>query len=262
MTPITELSFKDKAYLFAQLSNSAYLLPCAAADAYKKLGFESYAIKNKDNQAFVLTNETDLVIACRGTVVTSWGNIKNDLEINLIPSSTGQGQVHQGFNYSVEHVWPELQALVSSYGKSKAVWCTGHSLGAAMSVLIAFKLLKSTSTVNPQAVFTYGQPRVGNREYVNDAKKQITLYRFVNANDIFTRVPTLLYKHYGDTVYMNHWGNIRNYTMWQITKDRWRGFVAGLRQGQINSIANHSIGKYCDNLLRWSHGVEVPQSGV
>jgi triacylglycerol lipase len=68
----------------------------------------------------------------------------------------------------------------------------------------------------------------------------------VNNNDIVPRVPPswLGYRHKGQEIYLNAYGKIRRITGWQRLKDRWRGMVRGLREGQVDFFADHSIGEY------------------
>ena len=59
--------------------------------------------------------------------------------------------------------------------------------------------------------------------------------------------------------YFNHFGNLRNLTTWQITKDRWRGFFVSLLKGKFDPIADHSIDEYIKHLNNLANGNETPQ---
>ena len=99
--------------------------------------------------------------------------------------------------------------------------------------------------MRPPIVYTYGAPRAGNIEYCN--KYPIELYRVVNNNDMVPTVPPALagYRHAGEVVYINHYGNIRNLTPWQKIKDKFRGHWAAWRKLEFfDSIRDHSIDKY------------------
>ena len=39
-------------------------------------------------------------------------------------------------------------------------------------------------------------------------------------------------------------------TWWQRVKDRWRGFVGGLREGRFDPFSDHSINRYIDYIWR------------
>jgi triacylglycerol lipase len=75
---------------------------------------------------------------------------------------------------------------------------------------------------------------------------QLETYRWVNNNDIVTRVPPawLGYRHKGQEVYLNAHGKIRRLTHWQRMKDRWRGLLKGLRNGRFDPFNDHSIIEY------------------
>ena len=49
-------------------------------------------------------------------------------------------------------------------------------------------------------------------------KDGVKHYRFVNNNDIVTLYFFNTFRHSGDLVYINHYGNIRKMTLWQRTK--------------------------------------------
>jgi triacylglycerol lipase len=73
-------------------------------------------------------------------------------------------------------------------------------------------------------------------------------YRWVNNNDIIARLPPawLGFRHKGQEIYLNAYGQIRRHTPWQRVKDRWRGFLGGLREGSFDHFADHAIGRYIE----------------
>ena len=75
-------------------------------------------------------------------------------------------------------------------------------------------------------------------------------YRWVNNNDIVTRVPPawLGYRHKGQEIYLNAFGKIRCLTPWQRVKDRWRGILRGLRNGNFDFFTDHSILQYIEHI--------------
>ena len=131
---------------------------------------------------------------------------------------------------------------------------------SAMATLLAYRLQRTEDCPNPQALYTFGSPRVGNKTYVKAIESIGVLhFRFVNNADIVARVPVWPYRHFGGMYYMNHFGNLRAPTAWQVTKDVWRGFLIGLKRREINFFSNHSMVRYENNLLKWNLGVENPQ---
>ena len=100
-----------------------------------------------------------------------------------------------------DDLWPKLEkALVSN---QSPVWFAGHSLGGAMATICAGRCQLSHIKSNPEGLFTFGSPRVGNKRYINYCK--IRHYRWVNNNDIVTRVPPMWmgYSHGGTEMYLN-----------------------------------------------------------
>jgi len=123
---------------------------------------------------------------------------------------------------------------------------------------MADRLNSDPSLPDVAALFTYGSPRVGNREFVESIT--VTHYRWVNCADIVPRVPVYPYRHHGQLCYMNHWGNVREMTAVQQFKDRLRGFITGWKSGVAQYFVSHLIGRYSDNLSRYVSGVEREQT--
>jgi len=253
-------TFPQQALLMAQFSRIAYLDEPAAKEACAKLGFDACLVENKGSEAYVISDGVDLIVACRGTQPTQWSDLAADLDARLTPSSTGKGHVHSGFKHSVDNIWAGLEEKLSKYGKTRTIWCTGHSLGGAMTTLLAYRLQRTETMPNPQALYTFGSPRVGDKTYIRAIEASGLLhFRFVNNTDLVPRVPVWPYKHFAGMYYMNHYGNLRALTFKQLVKDIWRGFVTGIRARKFSLLDNHAIGNYETNLERWTTGEEFPQ---
>ena len=74
--------------------------------------------------------------------------------------------------------------------------------------------------------------------------------RWVNNNDIVTRVPPPLfgYRHSGQEMYLNSHGHLRQLNGWQRTKDRCRGFLGGLRRFRIDHFSDHLMDYYIESI--------------
>lgn len=91
-----------------------------------------------------------------------------------------------------------------NYRAYKPIWLTGHSMGAAVATVLAYRLLKSGIPV--QGLITFGSPRVGNDvfEYFFESAfkedgRHYNMMRFQNDNDGVTRVPHINgWRHVGD----------------------------------------------------------------
>ncbi|MDH3638859.1 MAG: lipase family protein [Gammaproteobacteria bacterium] len=242
--PIETLGKLPKSLLFAELSMLAYLPEHDAGLAAVEIGFADIRYLDRDgSQAYVFSNQTDCVVACRGTEPNEWNDIKADANAMTALAET-VGHVHRSFKREVDDLWPHIEeALVTN---SKTLWFTGHSLGGAMATICAGRRMLSTISSNPRELYTFGSPRVGNKRYINHCKVDYT--RWVNNNDIVTRVPPawLEYRHTGREVYIDARGRIRALTDRRRTRDRWLGFVRALRRGKLDHFDDHSIHRYLE----------------
>jgi triacylglycerol lipase len=246
--PVGELSFLERSLLLAELSEICYLSRAEAGRLAFRMGFPEIRYYDNDGaQAYIFGNEHDRVVVCRGTEPHDWNDIRADLDLATVIAETA-GRVHRGFKREVDDLWPRLeQALVNN---RLPLWFTGHSLGGAMATICASRCKLSHIQSNPRALYTYGSPRVGNRRYVTYV--HYDAYRWVNNNDIVTRVPPvwLGYRHKGQEIYLDSYGNIRRLTTWQRMKDRWRGFVTGLQKWEFDHFTDHSITRYVEYIQR------------
>lgn len=244
---ISELSQKDRAKLFARLSALAYS-DNATAEA-KVMGFSTTKFYDRDGaQAYRFQNKNDIVIACRGTQPAQFNDIKADLKATPVRSET-VGHVHKGFKTEVDDLWSMIKKdLERPVNRNRNLWFTGHSLGAAMTTIMASRCEDDPDMPCTQEVYTYGSPRVGWKKYVKSLS--ITHHRYVNNNDIVTRVPFNLmgYVHHGQEHYFNAYGYERKASGWQRIKDRFRGLWMGLKSGSIDSFSDHSMDNYISNL--------------
>jgi triacylglycerol lipase len=244
--PIESLGVLRRSLLFAELANISYMSRAEAGLLAHQIGFPEIRFYDRDgSQAYIFANRDDAVVTCRGTEPNDWRDVKADLDLAKVMAET-VGWVHRGFKREVDELWPRLeQALVNN---TRTLWFSGHSLGGAMAAICAGRCRLSYIRSNPRALFTFGSPRVGNRRYVNYV--QLENYRWVNNNDIVARVPPawLGFRHTSQEVYLNAYGKIRRLTGWQRLKDRWRGFIRGVREGRIDFFADHSIRQYIQHI--------------
>jgi triacylglycerol lipase len=246
-SPIEGLPFLAQSLLFAELSMIAYNDQDEAGRAADAVGFGTSIYFDRDGaQGYRFENDHDCVVVCRGTEPHEWNDVKADANVLAVVAET-VGRVHGGFKREVDDLWPMLEAALT--GIEKSVWFCGHSLGGAMAVISAIRCVRSRLVVNPKSVFTFGSPRVGDRRYVRSVA--LCHYRWVNNNDIVTRVPPvwLGYRHAGEEIYMDYRGRIRDLRYGAKRRDRWLGFLRGIRRGRIDHFSDHSIHRYIENIL-------------
>lgn len=239
---ISQLTFLEKSLLFAELSRASYFPRTVAGRLAEEIGLPETRFYDRDGaQAYVFGGDEDAVVCCRGTEPNEWNDIRADLNA-LTDAAETVGRVHRGFKREVDDLWPRLeQALVSN---ERILWFAGHSLGGAMTAICAGRCYLSHIKSAPEAVFTYGSPRVGNKRYVNHVK--LAYYRWVNNNDIVPRVPPrwLGYRHAGSEIYLNRRGRVSGVTGLLRFRDRWWGFVRTLRKWRIDHFSDHLMGEY------------------
>ncbi|CAI0417623.1 unnamed protein product [Linum tenue] len=179
----------------------------------QRTSWVGYVAVCDDRREIQRMGRRDIVIALRGTsTCLEWAE---NMRAGLVPmedeeSSSPQAQtqtqpkVECGFQslYKTEgahvaslaqSVVQEIKRLMEQYkGETLSITVTGHSLGAALSLLVADELSTCSPDVPPVAVFSFGSPRVGNRAFGKRLTgKSVKVLRIVNNQDVITKVPGL-----------------------------------------------------------------------
>lgn len=188
----------------------------------KLLGQQNHTLDwiNSDDtntQGFAVATEGYVLIAFRGTefprptsVLKSPSELRDmatDIltDIKKLPPQiinngmpTFENPVHPGFATALQSVWPQLQGILSK-SDSKPIWLTGHSLGGALSTLLADQI-----SGRVQALYTFGSPCVGTSEFTQlfEIKSHLgdKTFRYVHGIDAVPAAFTLLnmdYQHVG-----------------------------------------------------------------
>jgi hypothetical protein len=180
--------------------------------------------KETDTQAWIFCSRPNkiLVIAFRGTEQTQLKDLMTDAmllptrveydESRLIKSNeplTDLGVwVHSGFFKSYMSIQSEILSIVKTItGQSNewSVFCTGHSLGGALSTICAYDIAcanREAKFLKSLQVYNYGSPMVGNVGFKEEFNALIPeTWRVVNENDGVSRVPRMIgYCHVGNRV--------------------------------------------------------------
>ncbi len=94
------------------------------------------------------------------------------------------------------------------------LFVTGHSLGGALAAVYGAMLhynAETEITDRLAAIYTFGQPRVGDQKFANYANQKLKGHynRVVYCNDIVPRVPfddkLFQFKHFGGCYYYDNW---------------------------------------------------------
>ncbi|KAL1830025.1 hypothetical protein ACET3Z_008437 [Daucus carota] len=164
-----------------------------------------------DQREIARMGRRDIVIALRGTsTCLEWAENMRDLLVEM-PDQDNTCEANEVQSISKvecgflslfktagaqmpslsESVVSEIHRLMEMYkGETLSITVTGHSLGAALALLVADELSSSAPNMPPVAVFSFGGPRVGNKGFANRLnKKNVKVLRIVNSQDVITRVP-------------------------------------------------------------------------
>lgn len=229
---IREFSFKN-ALVLAEASELAY----KSRPEYEKIlkeqwGFSDvYPLDKNETQGFVAKKENMILIAFRGTEETK--NEDKFTDILACQTKTKLGEVHYGFLRALKAVWKDVLIAVKNYqDNSQPVWITGHSLGGALAALAAAKLASINACQNIGGIYTFGQPRVGDKDFKEKFEKLLPggAYRVTNFKDPVTLVPLNInlkiwkrriifqYDHAGKIILFNESGEIAKS---EDLKSRW-----------------------------------------
>ena len=145
-----------------------------------------------DTQAMLVEREADpafAVLVFRGTE-QKLRDFVTDLGFGVDALAGNDYAIHEGFRKALESVWPQIESAID--GLTSPLFYCGHSLGGALATLAAEKL-------RPQALYTFGSPRVGNGEFAATLGG-LPVFRAVDDWDLVTTVPprALGFEHVGE----------------------------------------------------------------
>ena len=243
---------RKNAYWLGRMAKIAYDQSDAARGQMAALGLTEFVFfEQRDTQAFIAGNDDMLVLAFRGTE----GNLNDwmtDLDVALVGGPGGM--VHEGFLVGLGMVWRDVWRWIDKNRGKRALWITGHSLGGALAMLATARLrLEKDQPVN--GLYTFGQPRSGDREFARnfDADFGRFTFRYVNNNDIVPRVPfrSMWYSHAGTFRYFNEDGIQADDMSWsEKLLDRIQGAISDLLSPGIDGIKDHAMDNYIAGLTK------------
>ncbi|CAF2022183.1 hypothetical protein Bca4012_079803 [Brassica carinata] len=174
----------------------------------KQTSWVGYVAVCDDPKEIRRMGRREIVIALRGTAtLLEWSenfrpNLVSMPEPKPDPSDPTRPKVECGFNslYTTgsqhapslaDSLVAEISRLVELYaGEELSISVTGHSLGAAIALLAADDIADRVPHAPPVSVFSFGGPRVGNREFADRLdSKGVKVLRVVNSQDVVTKVP-------------------------------------------------------------------------
>ena len=214
-----------------------------------------------DTQAFMFRKGPHIVLTFRGSQqMADWKTnfrfrlkkftVIDTQQVEALPT----GEVHRGFQTAWESVEKRVLFQIKKWWTPDTLlWVTGHSLGGALAALAATSLEYQGFKVS--GLYTYGQPRVGDWQFVRQVNARMgdRMFRYVNNNDIVPLVPppfnilnpTRLYGHMGQFRYFNFRGKLEKKSLLgQRWGDRLLGFILSVRQPGPDIITDHMMEFY------------------
>ena len=167
----------------AEAALLSYWAPTDADRFFRAAGLECQYLTAHGTDCYVAWQSDWLLVAFRGTQPDQWDDILADAKVAQVPWDTGA--VHSGFAAAIADIWPALTATLNRLSATRSVWFCGHSLGAALATLAAYRF------PTPHGVCTLGSPRVGDPTFATafNAKLASKAFRYVNDQDVVTHVP-------------------------------------------------------------------------
>ncbi|CAM6032373.1 unnamed protein product [Sphagnum compactum] len=189
--------------------------------------------KKNNTQVYIFTDKKQdanaVVVAWRGTEAFNAYDWSTDIDFSWVRFQNKMG-VHLGFlealglstsglsdeiianddqKLAYDDITKKVAEIIHDNPDAK-VFITGHSLGGALATLYGAMLFYNAEheiTDKLAAIYTYGQPRVGDKEFAKYGETHLKdqYVRVVYCNDIVPRVPfdneIFEYKHIGECSY-------------------------------------------------------------
>jgi triacylglycerol lipase len=180
------LAYSDNEEIIAQLRQRQF-------DAVTPCNSDHHST---DTQAYVAVRADATIVAFRGTEPTNVRDFATDFDARQIPFETkfqipGWGRIHEGWADGVAVVLGKVaEALKTHDDGTRPLWITGHSLGGALAMVTA-AVLVNMQNHRLAGVYTFGQPRVGDREFRTryDQALRAFTFRCVNDRDLVPHLP-------------------------------------------------------------------------
>lgn len=131
-----------------------------------------------------------IVIAYAGTTeVSQW--LSYGILFDQVVHSPLPGRVYDALGHIFDLTWPLVRGKINEFNSRADVIFVGHSLGGALADMSAHALL-SERGYRPRGVFTYGAPRIGNKDYADAMANWLD--RVVLDGDPITDIPPPIFR--------------------------------------------------------------------
>ena len=199
--------------------------------------------KNIDTQGFMASNDDHILVTFCGSESFHdwWTNLTFTAETGPFPNT----EVHKGFQDALVPTLIRIASDAQRYNpaSNKHIWIAGHSLGGALAVLLTAMLIAEEVPV--AGLYTYGAPRVGNKQFeeIFNARFQ-EAYRVVNQDDVVPHLPPefLGFSHTGQRVLFERNGTRReDRNTWKKFQAMMGGWIADLTKAKITVKEPHQL---------------------
>jgi triacylglycerol lipase len=202
---------------FALLAYAGADFVATKIDVLKNDGYSVESDGRNETEYLFVRGRADVIVAFRGTEIDNfWGSLSDwltDFKLRLQADAHGS-RIHEGFTAALNRVWKDVEGRMKEVLKRDPnirIWITGHSLGAALATLAAYRA-SMDGAFNVHAVYTYGSPKVGDRVFKSHLIRNgvdARIFRFRNHNDLVTRVPpSAVYNHVGSPQFIDNSGHL------------------------------------------------------
>lgn len=176
------------AWWLAEAALASYWAPTDASTIFRDAGLQSDYLTAKGTDCYVAWQADAVIVAFRGTQPNQWRDVFADAKAAQVPWDDNT-RVHSGFAEALDDIWPKLTSTLATLSSTRTIWFCGHSLGAALATLAAYRYDKT------RGVCTLGSPYVGNPAFASafNARLAGRTLRFVNDQDVVTHVPPPLF---------------------------------------------------------------------
>lgn len=184
---------------FARLAAMAYKKDNAEIETKYK-NYSVYINEINEIKYIVLVDDVkkEQYVSIRGT--SNSHNALQDIKFFKDKSYRLGIELHTGFHRTAEMIADDL---LSRLDKTYTTWVTGHSLGAAEALIVAWYLDYSGHTI--AECITFGQPKVTDSHGIRKMRGKIKVTRVVNETDVVPLVPPAgthmnRYAHLGEMI--------------------------------------------------------------
>ncbi len=165
-----------------------YIIPNSQVKVFSNVTQEEF-------RGFVGYSAADnaVIVAVRGTDdIVNWiGSVNQTMDFMAYPKCNLCMVNARMYNTYLEMsalVKAQVQFILSKY-RTAAIYVTGHSVGGALAALAALDIKATFGKVDQ--FYSYGQPRIGSKDFADYIETQMPVYRVICYYDMIPHIPPL-----------------------------------------------------------------------